>query len=181
MKSSAASDGIGADEGDIRHLFSYNVQRLAALSTRIASLSIRPTFNISMHEWRAMAMLDYLGMAPLQTLAGRAGIQKSQMSRTVTALEAAGMIEREENTRDKRSTWLRLSPEGKALVREVLLASRDRNRNMLRALSEQERLELMRLMEKVTRGSLTYMRELKGETETPAPPEPESLFETEMR
>lgn len=173
-------DGIGDDQGDIRHLFSYNLQRLAGVSSRIAMLTIRPQFEINTLDWRALAVLDFLGVATLQVLARRAGVQKSQMSRTVAMLEANGLIQRDDNPRDKRSVHLRLSPKGKDLARAVLEASRERNRAMLSELSEEERLQLMALLDKVTIGTLDYLKRLKGYDEGDDPPSPETAFETEI-
>ncbi|MAY45645.1 MAG: MarR family transcriptional regulator [Rhodobacteraceae bacterium] len=174
-------DGIGHNDDDIRYLFSYNLQRLAGLSSRIALLGLKPRFDLNTHDWRAMAVLDFLGVAPLHVLAKRAGVQKSQMSRTVSVLEDRGFIAREANPDDKRSVNLRLTPAGQKLVRDVLAASRERNRHMLTELTQEERCELMRLMEKVSRGSMAYLRELKGET-TPRrrPPPPATIFESEI-
>ncbi len=143
-------------------------------------MDIKPNFGINIHDWRAMAVLDFLGVAPLHTLSKRAGVQKSQMSRTVSALEQKGFINRETNPEDKRSINLRLAPKGRKLVSDILAASRDRNRHMLAELSHEERCELMRLLEKVTVGSLGYLRELKGDREPRRPPPPATIFETEI-
>lgn len=174
-------DGIGSEGGDIRDLFSYNLQRLAGVSTRIALLDIKPQFELNMHDWRALAVLDYLGAAPLQVLAQRAGVQKSQMSRTTAALEERRLIARQDNPRDKRSTLLRLTGEGREVVRQVLETSHERNRRMLAYLDGDERVQLMALMEKATRGSLELLADLKGHVSESdlATPEPASLFETE--
>ena len=179
MAAGSEIDGIGRDGDDIRYLFSYNLQRLAGISSRIALLDIKPGFGINIHDWRAMAVLDFLGIAPLHTLAKRAGVQKSQMSRTVSALEDKGFISRETNPDDKRSINLRLAPKGRKLVADILRAARERNRQMLRELTPDERSELMRLMEKVSVGSLAYLRDLKSETEPRRPPPPTTIFETE--
>lgn len=180
MNKTARQDGIGDEGGDIRHLFSYNLQRLAAVSSRIAGLTLLPDFKINTLDWRAMAVLDFLGVATLQLLSHRAGVQKSQMSRIVAGLETSGWIERAENPKDKRSVHLRLTVTGKDLVRAILADSRERNRAMLRELSEAERLQLMALLEKVTIGSLSYLHELKGHEEGEEPPPPETAFETEI-
>lgn len=180
MAANGRIDGIGQDDDDIRYLFSYNLQRLAGLSSRIALLDIKPGFGINIHDWRAMAVLDFLGVAPLHLLAKRAGVQKSQMSRTVSALEDRGFIERQTNPDDKRSVHLQLTETGRRLVAEVLAASRERNRQMLSQLTEDERCQLMRLMEKVTIGSLGYLRVLKGEGQRHRPPPPATIFETEI-
>ena len=158
----AKKDGIGGEGGDIRDLFSYNLQRLAGVSTRIALLDIKPQFELNMHDWRAL-------------------VQKSQMSRTTAALQERALIARQDNPRDKRSTLLRLTEEGKAVVRAVLETSHDRNRRMLAYLDEAERIQLMALMEKATRGSLELLADLKGHASEGdlQTPEPSSLFETE--
>ena len=44
MDRARPQDGIGTDDDDIRHLFSYNLQRLAGVSSRIAHMTIRPDF-----------------------------------------------------------------------------------------------------------------------------------------
>jgi len=174
-------DGIGGVDGDIRDLFSYNLQRLAGVSTRIALLAIKPQFGLNMHDWRAIAVLDFLGAAPLQVLAQRAGVQKSQMSRTAAALEGRGLITRKDNPKDKRSSLLTLTDDGKRIASEVLAVSHERNRRMLAYLDQAEREQLMALMEKVTLGSLEFLAELKGQTEDDVQtPEPRTLFETEV-
>ena len=182
MDDSRPKDGIGGVDGDIRDLFSYNLQRLAGVSTRIALLAIKPRFDLNMHDWRAIAVLDFLGAAPLQVLAQRAGVQKSQMSRTAAALEARGLITRKDNPRDKRSTLLTLTEDGKRIAAEVLAVSHERNRRMLAYLDQSEREQLMALMEKVTLGSLEFLSELKGvsDEDDVQTPEPRTLFETEV-
>ena len=124
--------------GDIRTLFSFQLQRLAGLSTRIASLTIRPKFGITPREWRALAVLSYLGEAPLNALARHSGLLKSQMSRTVSGLIGRGLIERADNPADGRSLLLRLSPKGATITDRILFESQARNARMLTALSEKE-------------------------------------------
>ena len=110
-------DGVGTGSGDIRHLFSYNLQRLAGMSSRIASLSLEGDHALTVQEWRTLAVLDFLQAAPLHLLAQRAGVQKSQMSRLVTDLEERGLVCREQHPTDKRSVLLRLTPKAQDLVR----------------------------------------------------------------
>lgn len=155
-------DAESEAKGDIRDLFSYSLQRLAGISTRIAMLEIKPEFGLNMHDWRALAVLDYLRAAPLQVLAQRAGVQKSQMSRTVTALEKRGLVAKSPNPDDGRSSLLVLTEKGKMVARKVLSASRERNRRMLAHLDVRERAMLMALIEKATRGSLEVLDELRG-------------------
>lgn len=174
-------DGVGDDSSDIRYLFSYNLQRLASVSTRIATRYMLDEFRLTVQEWRALAVLDFLGDAPLFLLAQRAGIQKSQASRLIAGLQQRGLILRKSHPKDKRSTLLSLTSEGKALVRKILQRSRARNDKMLEGLSKQERMQLMHLIGKVMNSTSHYLRELKDGTDDSFEPRPEpaSFFETD--
>lgn len=146
---------------DIRDLFSFQLQRLAGLSTRIAALSIRPRFGITSREWRALAVLSYLHEAPLQELARHSGLLKSQMSRTVAGLIERGLIQRSANPEDGRSILLRLSPDGERVAAEILAMSHGRNDRMLAGLSPGERQLLMELLHRVFRTSHDYYAEIR--------------------
>jgi len=148
-------------DGDIRDLFSFELQRLAGLSTRIAALSIRPKYGITAREWRALAVLKYLGKVPLQELAKHSGLLKSQMSRTVSAMIERGYIEKTANPGDGRSILLCLSAEGLDLSEQILDDSFERNEHMLSTLSQAERHMLIELLQRVTRSSTQYYHHLK--------------------
>lgn len=148
-------------DGDIRDLFSFELQRLAGLSTRIAALSIRPKYGITAREWRALAVLKYLGKVPLQELAKHSGLLKSQMSRTVSAMIDRGYIEKTANPGDGRSILLCLSAKGLDLSEQILEDSFERNEHMLSTLSQAERHILIELLQRVTRSSTQYYHHLK--------------------
>lgn len=149
-------------EADIRDLFSFQLQRLASLSTRIAALTIRPKYSITPREWRVLAVLKYLGEVPLQELAKHSGLLKSQMSRTVTAMIDRGLIARTANPEDGRSILLTLSPEGLELSHNILEDSFERNEEMLSTLSYAEQQILVELLRRVTRTSSKYYHELRN-------------------
>lgn len=149
---------------DMRDLFSVQLQRLAGLSSRIAALVIPQHFSITVLEWRTLAILDYLGQAPLVRVARHAGVLKSQMSRLVTSLGKRGLIERQPNPEDGRSALLCLSVEGKELVQRILEDSQTRNEAMLDGLSDGEREQLKALMARVYDNSLEYFADLKKHT-----------------
>jgi len=152
---------IKSDLNDIRELFSFQLQRLAGLSTRIAALTIRPKFGITPREWRAMAVLGYLDEAPLQELARHTGILKSQLSRTVTGLIERGLIQRSANPEDGRSVLLRLSPKGTKMTNQILAESQVRNDRMLVSLAPHERAFLSELIGRAFKSSLGYYNEIK--------------------
>jgi len=172
-------DGIGDETSDIRHLFSYNLQRMASVSSLIATRYMLDDFQLTVQEWRALAVLDFLGDAPLYIIAQRAGIQKSQTSRLITDLSKRGYIQRKRHPSDKRSTLLSLTETGKDLVQRILAQSRVRNRRMLGSLNDEERRQLMLLLGKAMNSSFRYLEELKQDVTNTydAPTELASFYE----
>ncbi|MEQ5828956.1 hypothetical protein J3456_16535 [Sulfitobacter sp. NFXS29] len=39
--------------------YSYNLQRVASLSSQIALFDIKPSFRVNLDDWQAMAVLDF--------------------------------------------------------------------------------------------------------------------------
>lgn len=148
---------------DARDLFSFQLQRLAALSSRIAFLSIGPRYRLTVREWRALAVLDYLKEAPLQILANHSGLLKSQMSRVVSGLIERGLIARSDNPEDGRSILLRLTGEGSGIVARILADSEHRNEMMLSGLSPEDRLHLQKSFQAVFKSSIAYYDRLRRE------------------
>lgn len=165
-------DGIGHENDDIRYLFSYNIQRLAGVSSRIAALELDEQFGLTVLEWRALAVLDFLKAVPMHVLAQRAGVQKSQMSRLIADLEERRLVQRKQHPHDKRSVLLGLTEKAQALVEDVLVLARARNSKMLSYLSVDERRQLMYLLGKATSGSTEYLSQLKNEDSSMISPEP---------
>jgi DNA-binding MarR family transcriptional regulator len=157
----SAAAGSAREPSDIRDLFSFQLQRLAGLSTRIATLSIRPKFDITSREWRALAVLGYLKQAPLQELARHSGILKSQMSRTVAVLIGRGLIQRATNPGDGRSILLSLSSKGMKISNQILSESYVRNDHMLALLSAKERRLLSELVARVFKASFEHYNKIK--------------------
>jgi len=153
--------GKAAPSFDMRDLFSVQLQRLAGLSTRIAAMTIPQHFNVTLLEWRTLAILDYLDSATLVRVARHAGVLKSQMSRVVSQLADRGLLVRQPNPDDGRSSLLCLTVEGQAMVMAILEDSTHRNERMLDGLSDEERAQLIALIKRVHHNSLDYFSELQ--------------------
>lgn len=159
-------------ETDARDMFSMQLQRLAGLASRITALSIPPDFQITVIEWRVLAIIDYLGGATPLRLVSHSGMLKSQMSRTLAQLSERGLIHRQPNPDDKRSALLYLSEDGQTMVTHILAAAKERNARMLSDLSTEESAQLRNLMRRVYDSSLDYYRELKSVSPSDCSDEP---------
>lgn len=111
----------------IRDLLSYRIHRLANALSRGAARRYRQEFDVSLMEWRILALLGGYAPLTLRDLAREAGIDKAQASRAVKALVARGLVERTAGTHDAREVALRLSPAGGRLEAALMQAARDRD------------------------------------------------------
>ena len=77
----------------IRELLSYKLHVVANLLSRGAELRYRREFGVSLWEWRAIALLG-ASREPqsLNALAAAAGVDKSQMSRVISGLNARRLV-----------------------------------------------------------------------------------------
>jgi DNA-binding MarR family transcriptional regulator len=134
----------------IRELLSYRLHRVANLLSRGAELRYRREFGVSLWEWRTVALLGAAaGPLSLGELAHSAGVDKSQMSRTVAGLSRRGIVLRADDKRDARGVRLRLSARGRRLYEGLIGAAAERNAALLACLGARERECLERALEKL--------------------------------
>ena len=85
-------------------------------------------------------------------LGTRAGVDPSTMVARVDALEELGLIERVRSTGDRRSYEIRLSREGRALLKQLRRKAKAHGDRFFSPLTEAERAELHRLLAKLAAG-----------------------------
>lgn len=128
---------IGTEPVPISGLLSYRLSRTASAMSRGAGLRYRREFDVSVGEWRAVALIASDPTLNLTRLARRAGLDKAQMSRVVTRLIERGLVYR--TAERGRSSQLALTPEGTELYRGLIAAANERHAAFLAVLSEGER------------------------------------------
>lgn len=121
----------------ISQLLSNRVTRLSSSLSRSAAARYRREFDVSLGEWRTLALLGQDPELTLNRLARRAGLDKAQMSRVVSRLVERGLVDRERGAR--RSTQLTLTDEGMEVYRGLIGAANEREAR-LRAAIDPERL-----------------------------------------
>lgn len=120
----------------IRDLLSYRIHRLANALSRGAALRYRRDFDVSLQEWRILALLGGLGPMTLRDLSKESGLDKAQASRAVSGLAARGLVLREPGRIDGREVTLRLSAEGRRVEEGLMRAARERDAAFRAALPE---------------------------------------------
>ena len=88
------------DGRTIRDILSYRIHRLANALSRGAALRYRKEFDVSLMEWRIIALLGSFAPMTLKALSQQSGLDKSLASRAV-----AGLVDRRLVLRGPRN-WL---------------------------------------------------------------------------
>ncbi|MEV0316424.1 MarR family winged helix-turn-helix transcriptional regulator [Nonomuraea fuscirosea] len=140
----------GAETTDlvpITGLLSYRLSRVANALSRSATVRYRRQFDVSLGEWRAIALLGESAPQTLNRLARLAALDKAQMSRVISGLTERGFVLREQGAR--RTTQLSLTRRGKTLYEGLIAAANERNDAFLVCLTPAERVALDAALEKL--------------------------------
>ncbi len=128
----------------IKDLLSYRIHRLANALSRGAALRYRKEFDVSLMEWRIIALLGGFAPMTLKALARQSGLDKSLASRAVAGLVERGLVLREIGRQDAREVALRLSAAGQRMHQGLMRAALERDAAFASVLTEEERRVLDR-------------------------------------
>jgi DNA-binding MarR family transcriptional regulator len=122
----------------IKDLISYRVHRLANALSRGAAIGYRQGFDVSLMEWRILALLGDFAPLTLKDLAKESGLDKGQASRAVADLVRRGLVLRRTGRADAREVALRLSATGRRSFAGLIAAAHRRDAIFRACLSETE-------------------------------------------
>lgn len=120
----------------ITELLSFRLHSVANAISRSAALRYRREFDVSLGEWRTIALLGARAPLTLNRLAGLAALDKAQMSRMVSKLVERGLVQRKEGA--GRSTQLTLTRKGQSVYRGLIAAANERDAAFLTCLTPHE-------------------------------------------
>lgn len=98
---------------------------------------------------RILIILNRSETITQRDLTERLGIQPGSASEILSKLEGSGWIVRTQNEADRRTTDISLTDSGREVAKEALKQRRKRHEEMFSCLSEEEKQELLSLLEKV--------------------------------
>lgn len=126
--------------------------RLAVLSNTVSTTVARAydkRFNVSIPEWRVIAILGrFPGLSAIE-VADRTMMDKVAVSRAVTKLIKNGRIDREFADADKRRSILNLSEEGKRVHDDVATLALQFERDLIHGMNEEEIESLNAMMDRL--------------------------------
>lgn len=114
-----ASDGAGMTDFRLNDFLPYMLNDAAESTSRAFSAHYREAYGLTRAQWRIMAHLGGLGALTASDICTRAHLEKSKVSRAVTALEEAGLLRRVPSTADRRAEFLSLTRRGAEVHAEL--------------------------------------------------------------
>lgn len=136
----------GAPELVLERFLPY---RLSVLTNRISGEIARlyeRRFDLTIPEWRTMAVLGRFGPMSANEVAERTRMDKVRVSRAVARLARRKRLVRRPDPDDGRRVVLSLSPEGRAVFEEIVPLALGVEARLLAPLSAAERTLLERIL-----------------------------------
>lgn len=150
-------DDVHAEIGDALRLLFRGPQGMGAFRDRLASLVDEPVDRATM---MLLGRLAHCSEPPrLSDIAQRADLDLSTISRKVAELERRGLVQRAADPADGRASTLRITADGRRLLRKVHRAHSQVLAEVLAEWSDDDRADLARLLRRLGDDLLAFGRE----------------------
>ena len=123
---------------DLLRFVPFRLNRLAAEVSRDLASVYSDQFAIDVTEWRVLATLGMGEPRSAQFIVRCTRTHKSKISRAVTRLALAGLVEGVPNSDDRRETQLRMTKKGRALYERLAPVVLNYERRLLASLTESD-------------------------------------------
>ncbi len=77
------------------------------------------------------------------------GIKPASVSEAVSKLEKTGYVEKTQSSEDKRSYNISITGKGDSYARDIRISKADRQKRLFKGLENEEKLQLMEMLEKM--------------------------------
>ena len=134
------------DTLDLERFLPYRLSVLANTVSRSIARLYADRFDLTIPEWRVMAVLGRFGPLTANELCGRTAMDKVRISRAVARLIAAGRLTRRVERADRRRARLDLSARGRAVYRDIVPLARAAESRLLATLTKAEKTQLHELV-----------------------------------
>ncbi len=126
--------------------------RLAVLSKSVStafSKTYAERFGIKIPQWRVLAAMGREPSCTASSIIEHTAMDKVQVSRAVSSLVERGYIESRPDDNDRRNSVLSFTVQGRAIYDKIVPAGRAFEENLMSVMSNEDVIELDRLLEKL--------------------------------
>ena len=138
-----------SDPFDLSSFLPYRLAVLAERVSRRLSEEYGRSHGLSVAEWRVLAHLKDAGQVSVRDIQSCVNLEKPRVSRAVSRLERAGLVQKETGREDGRLVSIALTGEGEAALADILPAALEVERGMLSGLRREEIVTFNAVMEKI--------------------------------
>ena len=128
----------------------YRILLLSKMIDRVTAQHVRDTAQLSLAQWRVLTHVEMMGKCSAAEVASAAYSDRAEVSRAIAALEERGLIQRETNPRNRKSSLVSLTADGKAVHAGVRGERGKFYEQWLTDLDDSERAALDAGLEKIT-------------------------------
>ncbi len=133
----------------MKHYRAADTNDKLIINIRDLSHIMRFLYEGKASQKRILIILNEADRITQRDLTERLGIQPGSASEILSKLEGAGLIVRTQNEADRRTTDICLTDAGRSLAEEALAQRQKRHEEMFSCLSEEEKQELLSMLERV--------------------------------
>jgi DNA-binding MarR family transcriptional regulator len=134
---------------ELERFLPYQLSILSNTVSQAIANDYQRRYDLSMTEWRVMAVLARFHGLSAREVAERTAMDKVAVSRALAGLVEAGRVHRETHGNDKRRSVLSLTEAGWHIHDDVAPMARAHERELLAKLDETERQWLTRILDKL--------------------------------
>jgi DNA-binding MarR family transcriptional regulator len=117
--------------------------------SRSATTVYQKRFGVNVTEWRILALLAIEPAISAARICHVIGFDKGPVSRTLTVMEASGLVSIGTDAHDGRSHAISLTPRGRTTHDQVIAVALERERRLLSCLGKNEREVLIDLLARI--------------------------------
>ena len=144
-------DTIGTDTSlTLERFLPYRLSVLSNTISRAIAEAYAERYDLSINEWRVMAIVGRYPGSSAADVAERAAMDKVAVSRAVARLLEAARLRRRVANDDRRRSVLALSAVGRRIYERITPVLLDYEKTLLESLSERDRRQLDRILSRLT-------------------------------
>lgn len=134
---------------ELERFLPYRLSILSNTVSQTIANDYQRRYDLSMTEWRVMAVLARFHGLSAREVAERTAMDKVAVSRALARLVEAGRVHRDTHGNDKRRSVLSLTEAGWIMHDDIAPMARSREREVLAKLDTEEQAWLSRILDKL--------------------------------
>lgn len=134
-------------EFDLEQFLPYLLNQAAEATSHSFQAAYRDLYGMTRTQWRVMANLGKFGSMTAKDICVISHIEKTKVSRSVTALESADFLLRTPSEDDRRAEFLSLTDQGMTVFREIGKRANTFDAQLRAELGETAAQELVKALE----------------------------------